>query len=60
VSAFRAAIPAPGQCKSSFFIQRLASGQRAPAGMVEAMIVVTGESESTTSFEMSLGAAKGA
>jgi hypothetical protein len=60
VSAFRAAIPAPGQSTSSFFIQRLASGQRAPAGMVEAMIVVTGESESSTSFEMSLGAAKGA
>jgi hypothetical protein len=60
VSAFRAAIPAPGQCTSSFFIQRLASGQRAPAGMVEAMIVVTDESESATSFEMSLGAAKSA
>jgi hypothetical protein len=59
VSAFRAAIPASGQHTNSFFIQRLASGQRAPAGMVEAMIVVTGESESTTSFEMSLGVAQG-
>ena len=59
VSAFRAAIPASGQRTNSFFIQRLASGERAPAGMVEAMIVVTGESESTTSFELSLGVAKG-
>jgi hypothetical protein len=58
VLAFRAAIPASGQHTNSFFIQRLASGQRAPAGMVEAMIVVTGESETTTSFEMSLGVAK--
>jgi hypothetical protein len=59
VLAFRAAIPASGQHTNSFFIQRLASGQRAPAGMVEAMIVITGESETTTSFEMSLGVAKG-
>jgi hypothetical protein len=58
VLAFRAAIPASGQHTNSFFIQRLASGQRAPAGMVEAMIVITGESETTTSFEMSLGVAR--
>jgi len=57
VSAFRAAIPA-GQRPSSFFIQQLASSQCAPAGMVEVMIVVTGEGDGTTSFEASLGVAK--
>jgi hypothetical protein len=59
VSVFRAAIPVSDQRRSSFFIQRLASGQRAPAGMVEAMIVVTGESDSTIGFEATLGVAKG-
>jgi len=59
VSAFRAAIPVSGQRTSSFFIRRLASGERVPAGMVEAMIVVTGESDGTISFETSLGVAKG-
>ena len=58
VSAFRAAIPVSGQRTSSFCIKRLASGERVPAGMVEAMIVVTGESDGTTSFETSLGVAK--
>ena len=59
VSAFRAAIPVSDQCQSSFFIQRLASGERAPAGMVEAMIVVASESDSTIGFEATLGVAKG-
>jgi hypothetical protein len=59
VSAFRAAIPVSGQRISSFFIQRLASGQPAPAGMVEAMIVVTGESDAVVGFELSLDFAKG-
>jgi hypothetical protein len=60
VSVFRAAIPFSDQRSSSFFIQRLASGQRPPAGMVEAMIVVTGESDDNTiGFEATLGTAKG-
>lgn len=64
VCAFRAAIPVSGHRMSSFFIQQLGSGQSAPPGMVEAMIVVTGESDGTISFEASLcegtGAAKSA
>jgi hypothetical protein len=59
VSVFRAAIPVSDQRTSSFFIQQLACGQRAPTGMVEAMIVVTGESDSTIGFEATLGVAKG-
>ena len=58
VSVFRAAIPVSDQRRSSFFIQRLASGDHAPAGMVEAMIVVTGESDATIGFEATLGVAK--
>jgi hypothetical protein len=37
----------------------LACGQPAPAGMVKAMIVVTGESDSMIGFEATLGIAKG-
>jgi hypothetical protein len=60
VCAFRAAIPASGECTSSFFIQRLANGEAAPAGMVEAMIVVIGESDGRIGFETSLRTSDGA
>jgi hypothetical protein len=58
VSAFRAAIPISDQRTNSFFIQRLANGQSAPAGMVVAMIVVTGESDGIIGFEASLDVPK--